>query len=264
MSYYGDIVFAVIIRHFTMYSSDKPFSPENNSIEFIQRGKIKLKSGDHIIELVAPAFFWMKKGGSYQFFVEDGQDIPCEHVYMDFHGPRTEKMIRVLEEVCPQGVITPNEPELVESIFAESIKKYRRDPVYYHPDLVVNAERLILQAIQSVRQKQKPQNDPYGIIAIANRIKSDPFHEYNFKQIAAKAGISYEHYRRLFREIHNKPPAAYVLDRKMFLAAEMLQKTQMRIKEVMTTCQYDSMMNFSRSFKRYSGFSPMDYRKRFQ
>ena len=155
-------------------------------------------------------------------------------------------------------------PELVESIFSDSIKKYRRDPVYYHPDLVVNAERLVLQAIQSVRKKQKPQDDPYGIIAIANKIKSDPFQDYDFRELASKAGISYEHYRRLFREIHNSPPAAFVLNRKMFLAAEMLQKTNMRIKEIMATCQFDSMMNFSRSFKRFSGLSPVDYRKKFQ
>ena len=264
MSYYDDISFDVVIRHFSMYSSEKPFTPENNSIEFIQRGKLKLKANGKVIELVAPALFWMKKGGTYRFFVNGVQEVPCEHVYMDFHGPRTEKMIEVLDETCPQGCITPNEPELVESIFSDSIKKYRRDPVYYHPDLVVNAERLVLQAIQSVRKKQKPQDDPYGIIAIANKIKSDPFQDYDFRELASKAGISYEHYRRLFREIHNSPPAAFVLNRKMFLAAEMLQKTKMRIKEIMTTCQFDSMMNFSRTFKRFSGLSPSDYRKKFQ
>ncbi|MBQ7403613.1 MAG: helix-turn-helix transcriptional regulator [Lentisphaeria bacterium] len=264
MTYYDDIRFDVIIHHFSLYSSDNSFTPENNSIEFIQRGKIKLKANGKIIELVAPALFWMKKGGFYSFIIENGQDSPCEHVYMDFHGPRTDKMIRMLEEICPQGYITPNDPELVEAIFADLIKKYRRDPVYYHPDLAVNAERLVLQAIQSARHKEKPQNDPYGIIAIANRIKSDPFGDYNFKELAAKAGTSYEHYRRLFREIHHRPPAAFVLDRKMFLAAEMLQKTKMRIKEIMTTCQFDSMMNFSRTFKRFSGLSPSDYRKKFQ
>ena len=118
--------------------------------------------------------------------------------------------------------------------------------------------------MQSVRQEQKRYDDPYGIIAVANKIKSDPFADYDFRALASQAGISYEHYRRLFREHNGEPPAAFVLNRKMFLAAEMLQMTDMRIKEIMTTCKFDSMMNFSRTFKRYSGLSPVAYRKRFK
>lgn len=262
MSYYDDVTFSVVIRKFSMYSTNAAFDPECNSIEFIQRGKIKLERDGVIVELVAPVLFWMKSGRKYRFFVDHPQDISCEHVYFDFKGRRTDKMIQELDRVCPEGYITPNNPELVESIFADQVKKYRQDHIHYHPDLVVNAEQLILQVIQSSRQKMNPPADPYGIIAIAEKIKSDPFQNYNFKKLAAKAGISYEHYRRLFREIHKRPPAAFVLNRKMFLAAEMLQMTNMRIKEIMTTCQFDSMINFSRTFKRYSGMSPIDYRKK--
>ena len=120
-------------------------------------------------------------------------------------------------------------PELVEAIFADQIRKYRQDHIGYHPDLVVNAERLVLQAIQSARQVQKTADDPYGIISIAAKIKSDPFQNYDFRTLASQAGISYEHYRRLFREYHGKPPAAFVLNRKMFLAAEISPTTWFQI-----------------------------------
>ena len=264
VNYYDDITFAVVIQHFLMYSTELPFSPENYSIEFIQSGRIKLETNGKILDLVAPALFWMRRGGNYRFIVDETKNTTCEHVYFDFNGHRAEKMIGELERVCPEGFITPKDPELVEAIFADQIKKYRQDHIGYHPDLVVNAERLVLQAIQSARQVQKTVEDPYGIISIAAKIKSDPFQDYDFKELASQAGISYEHYRRLFREHHEKPPAAFVLNRKMFLAAEMLQKTDMRIKEIMTTCMFDSMMNFSRTFKRYSGLSPVDYRKKFK
>ena len=264
VNYYDDITFAVVIQHFLMYSTEPSFSPENYSIEFIQRGRIKLETNGKILDLVAPALFWMRRGGNYRFIVDETKSVTCEHVYFDFNGRRAEKMISELERICPEGFITPKDPELVEEIFADQIKKYRQDHIGYHPDLVVNAERLVLQAIQSARQVQKTVEDPYGIISIAAKIKSDPFQDYDFRALASQAGISYEHYRRLFREYHGKPPAAFVLNRKMFLAAEMLQMTDMRIKEIMTTCKFDSMMNFSRTFKRYSGLSPVDYRKKFK
>lgn len=262
MTYYDDVTFAVLIKRFSMYSSSVSFRVECNSIEYIQQGKVKLEANGKVIELIAPVLFWMKRGGQYRFFMDEGQNQPYDHVYCDFRGERTDRMIKELERVCPDGYITPQNPELVESIFSDMIKKYRQDKVYYHPELVISAERLVLQIVQSARQNIKLHDDPYGIIAIGEKIKSDPFQQYDFKSLAAQAGISYEHYRHLFREIHQRPPAAFVQDRKMFLAAEMLQMTNMRIKEIMTTCQFDSMMNFSRSFKRYSGFSPMEYRKK--
>lgn len=264
MGYYDDIVFTVVIRRFSMYSTNDPFTPDSNSIEFIQRGKIKLESDGKILDLVAPALFWMKAGKKYRFIVEDDLENPCEHVYFDFRGRRSDRMLQELEQVCPKGYVTPKNPELVESVFEDQIKRYRQDHVYYHPELVMNAERLVLHVIQSARKDIKLQEDPYGIYAIADKIKSDPFQHYDFRELAAQAGISYEHFRRLFREIHKRPPSTFVQNRKMFLAAEMLQMTNMRIKEIMTTCKFDSMMNFSRSFKRYSGLSPVDYRKKFK
>ena len=264
VSYFDDMTFDVVIQHVLMYSTEHAFTPENHSIEFISRGKIKLEANGKILDLTAPVLFWMRSGGKYRFIVEENQNTTCEHVYFDFRGRRAEKMIQELERIRPEGYVIPKNPEIVKEIFAEQLKKYRQDHIYYHPDLVVNAERLILQAVQSIRQEQKRHDDPYGIIAAANKIKSDPFADYDFRVLASQAGISYEHYRRLFRELHGSPPAAFVLNRKMFLAAEMLQMTDMRIKEIMTTCKFDSMMNFSRTFKRYSGLSPVAYRKRFK
>ena len=250
MKYYDDVEFIIVSRRFTLYSTSARFTSESNSIEFIRKGRIRLESNGKLLDLVAPVLFWMKKGGKYRFLLNDA---PCEHVYFDFMGARTDRILRELERVCPEGCIVPEDPVLTDSIYSEMVNLYRRDPVFHHPELVTDAERLVLQIVRSGRGTASPQDDPYGVRSTAERIKSDPFRKYDFRRIAAAAGVSYEHFRRLFREIHKLPPAAFVQDRKMFLAAEMLGKTNMRVKEVMATCRFDSMMNFSRSFKRYSG-----------
>jgi len=36
----------------------------------------------------------------------------------------------------------------------------------------------------------------------------------------------------------------------------------MRIKEIVYNCKFANMMDFSRSFKRYSGMPPRDYRRK--
>ena len=50
----------------------------------------------------------------------------------------------------------------------------------------------------------------------------------------------------------------------MIRAAELLAKTDMRIKEIVFTCHFKSLMDFSRSFRKYSGLSPRAYRRKKQ
>ena len=66
-------------------------------------------------------------------------------------------------------------------------------------------------------------------------------------------------YYRMDREFYHAE-IAECIDR--IMAAELLVMTDMRIKEIVYNCKFDSMMDFSRTFKRYSGMSPRDYRRK--
>ena len=76
--------------------------------------------------------------------------------------------------------------------------------------------------------------------------------------------LSMDHFRRLFRERHQLPPHEYLSHQRMIRAAELLAKTDMRIKEIVFTCHFKSLMDFSRSFRKYSGLSPRAYRRKKQ
>ena len=84
---------------------------------------------------------------------------------------------------------------------------------------------------------------------------------FDFAAFAAKKGITLYHFRRLFRQVHLMPPSEFLREQKMIRAAELLRLTSMRIKEIMFNCSFTSEMEFSRSFKRYSGYSPRKYRE---
>ena len=262
MSYYSDIDFKVVVLHRFLYDAYQPGVVENHSIEFIRKGRLMLEYDNRVIELNAPAVFWMRSGKSYRFFFDGAKPSSCEHIYFDFCGSRSDRMLAELEKSIPSGKVTPADPNFVSDLFARILTNYRLDPVNRLPEMVVDVERLVLHIFQSSKRAARAKEDPYRIWKIAEKIRSDPFGDFDFPAEAAKAGISYEHFRRLFREYHNAPLKTYIFNQQMSVAAEMLAKTDMRIKEVMETCNFDSMMNFSRSFKRYSGLSPAAYRKK--
>ncbi len=261
MTYFSDLNFRIITRHIILYDSQKSFVPMCNSIEFIRTGHVMLEKDGKEISLLAPSLFWMQEGQTYRFFFPDKTAGTCEHIYFDFNGTRSDRILAWLEQACPAGCLTPRDPEKVSGIFYDMVKYYRNDAQANHADLAVCVEKLAAHINESLAPEKYPLADPYGIWQSAEKIRNDPFLHFDFHAMAAKAGITYDHYRRLFRAVHKMSPPAYVRDQRMFRAAELLRVTNLRIKEIVCSCHFDSMMEFSRSFKKYSGLSPRAYRE---
>lgn len=259
-SYFSDVQFRVVAHRFILYGDSRPFSPICNSLEFISKGQIMLEEDGKKIKLSAPVLFWMKKGGHYHFYFTEKFAKTCEHIYFDYSGERSERIMDWLQKACPKGCLKPADPVEVNGIFYEMLKYYRDDPEKRHAKIVFELEKLLFSIHESLEVVPEAAHDPYGIYRTAEIIRSEPFRDFDFRKIAARNGVSYDHFRRLFRKRHKMPPSAYIRNQRLFRAAELLRVSNMRIKEVMYACRFDSLMEFSRSFKRYSGLSPRTYR----
>ncbi|MBO7146826.1 MAG: helix-turn-helix transcriptional regulator [Lentisphaeria bacterium] len=261
MNCFDDLNFRMCIHRFCN-SDQLNFKPHANSVEFIRNGQVFLKHQDHVACLKAPVLFWLKKGEIYSFILDRKCKQPYEHLYSDCNGEKTDQMIEHLNELCPQGYVTPNNPDKISEIFFEQVKLFRLDPNYYQPEMYQNFISIVAEIVCSLRKTITPENDPYKVTLLANDMRKDPFQKYNLRAWAKKQGITYQHFRRLFRQEHKLPPAQYLRNQKMTRAAELLSMTNMRIKEIAFNCHYDSLMDFSRSFKKFAGVSPLEYRKK--
>ena len=269
--YYNDINIKMAVhRYFSPPDKEEYFTTESNSMEFIRFGHLHLlrKRDNRIIDLTAPAYFWMRQDEQYRFSAGDRnqQGRYVEHIYFDFSGERSGRMVAALDELYPDGMFYPRRPDEVGDIFFQILRLYRIDPVSRLPEIGMLAEKLMFIAYDSNLKtvaKDKAR-DAYGLDKIAETIRSEPFQKYDFREIASGLELSMDHFRRLFREKHQLTPQLYLYHQRMIRAAELLEKTDMRIKEIMYTCRFQSDIDFSRSFKKYSGLSPRNYREQFR
>jgi AraC family transcriptional regulator len=92
---------------------------------------------------------------------------------------------------------------------------------------------------------------------IEKNIKSN----VTYKEAAAAAGISQDHFWRLFKTLFRETIGSYIRSRRLTLIARKLTGSSKKITALCYEYEFDSLEVFSRSFKKQFGFSPAEYRR---
>ncbi len=81
-------------------------------------------------------------------------------------------------------------------------------------------------------------------------------------EVAGGVFFSKYHFERMFREVMGDSIMAYVVKRRMSLAARELIETKDTVLDIALRCGYNSHEGFTRAFKAHMGNSPQDYRRK--
>jgi AraC-like DNA-binding protein len=262
-NYFKDIQFRVITHRFKIYNGSKIARSETNSLEFIRSGEIFLEDENGTLKaLKAPAFYRIRTGKKFRYvFAPDApRGSITEHLYLDFTGPRTDRMMDALDALFPSGVITPADPEEMGKIFFRIVKLYRSSKEKHHAEIAALTEMVMALAVNSSKVKKSGSGSD-ALEECAEMFRREPFKKYDFKLLAAKAGFSQDHFRRLFRQETGIPPWHYVLDCRIRYASQLLTATDKLVKEIACECGFNGEFHFSREFKKIMKKSPENFRK---
>lgn len=80
-------------------------------------------------------------------------------------------------------------------------------------------------------------------------------------ELARRAGFSSAQFRRSFGQHVGVSPRSYLLNHRLEIARRLLEQTDLSIGEVATQCGFSSSSHFIHTFKRDSGFAPLQYRQ---
>ncbi len=100
-------------------------------------------------------------------------------------------------------------------------------------------------------------------------LKSQQWMEKNYSEkfsietVAEKAGISPRHFKRRFKKATGDSPLTYLQLLRIENAKQNLETTLDTINEITWQVGYEDVNSFRRLFKRHTGMSPKDYRKKF-
>ena len=82
------------------------------------------------------------------------------------------------------------------------------------------------------------------------------------RELAVLAGISARHFERAFRQSTGSSPHAYVMDRRLHSARDLLiNRPELPIEQIALRLGFSSSSHFSSAFRRQTQLTPTDFRK---
>jgi AraC-like DNA-binding protein len=130
----------------------------------------------------------------------------------------------------------------------------------------LNRSRISLQAyaflLEWWREASLPADGPESSVARAIGFCREHFREpLGVKQIAQEAGMSREHFTRIFRDRTGQSPAAFMRALRVGEAAMLLRETSLPLREISMRSGFYSAQHLMRTFQRLNGISPSEYRR---
>lgn len=80
--------------------------------------------------------------------------------------------------------------------------------------------------------------------------------------LAGQVNLNEQYFCRLFKKAIGRSPMEYINEYRIKQTRRLLEETNLPVTEICLECGYNNLGNFLREFRKYTGTTPLQYRKR--
>ena len=235
-------------------------------IQYNHSGPLDFATGDNPHRQVEGSCAFISHPG-LKFYYGSPSGKNRHHAYVCFKGPRVERFISngLLVLNSRQPLIRIVNSERFLHTFREMIANVGRNQPRNHDRAVLMLEDLLLQLHE--QPADRPEINSHlvlGLKQLENAIRQNPQEDWDFTRDAKALGISYPHFRRIFRQHTGTSPVNYLIKCRLNNAAWLLLHSSDQISAIAEKCGMPDEFYFSRLFKKYYNLAPKTYRKEFK
>ncbi|WLF83870.1 helix-turn-helix domain-containing protein [Moraxella sp. ZY210820] len=99
---------------------------------------------------------------------------------------------------------------------------------------------------------------------LIHQLIQNPEHDWNIEQMADMTHLSRATFMRLFKQLMDISPYAFILNLRLQKSAHLLRHSAQNILSIALSTGFSSDTNFSKAFKKYYGCLPHEYRQQTQ
>lgn len=179
-----------------------------------------------------------------------------------FGIPVTEvdkRIIRYLMRLAPELVLKNPDPQTYETSprILQSIKDFLQRPVARQME--INGLLHILLSHFFAQAQPRTQVSDRRIVQALWTIHNDLAHAPSLDALANEACMAKDSFIRLFRRQMGVTPTDYIIHRRIVQAQLLFVSERRSVKQVAAMVGYENFSYFSRTFRRITGMSPMEF-----
>ena len=234
-------------------------------IQYNHRGFLDFAiGGDDIVSVEGSWAFITYPEESFYYGAPPGKDR--QHSYVCFKGPRVERFIKkgLITIGAKRSLVKIAHSERFLATVLQLIELLNEQPTCDSRTVLLLEDLLLQFHEQPVDALLVSGHLKKGILHLVDEIRKNPQLDWNLQQEAASIGVSYPHFRRIFKQLFEMSPWRFIINLRIQQAAECLLRSDDQIGVIAENCGFNDGFYFSRLFKKYYHLSPMNYRKEFQ
>jgi len=129
------------------------------------------------------------------------------------------------------------------------------------PQILVSIHHLLID-IHLLDRERRPDSSKREIANEACKILGENLAEnLHLPEVASRFHLSYERFRKLFRELVGMPPGEYRIRCRINQAQALLSRKDLPVQEVARRLGYPDQFAFSKQFRQIAGLSPRQFRE---
>lgn len=178
-----------------------------------------------------------------------GRDVDA---LLDYYGMPKDKLV----------FFTGTSPDY-PWLFRQMIQELQLCRVNYDDLLNINLQHVFLMISRFLKEGTGLDSDTLNEVERATHYFNENYNKsISIKDYAAERHMSDCWFNRIFKKITKVTPMQYIISLRITSAINLLESTNQSIKQIASTVGYDDQYYFSKLFKKITGYSPSEYRKR--
>ncbi len=165
-----------------------------------------------------------------------------------------------LLKILPDMQLPHHDPKVYQTKLW-MIKKINYNSLSQHLEALGIIRQLFARFINTESERNLSSFLIYRIQPILIYIQDNLQNDISIEELAALASFSKDHFTRIFKSIIGMAPCEFIIRKRIEKSQFLLLTTDMTQTQIIEKTNFKSVSYFCRIFKKYTSFSPVEYRK---
>ncbi len=252
---------------YQVHEKGAPFQWHNGRV-LSSYGLVYLSGGEGTFQTQSHNGLRMKAGDMLVLTPNEWHDyapdpeVGWREYWVLFSGSQAAIFAQRLACLGSTPLLRPSLPEPLLHLFGEMLGVAESKPAYF--DVILSG--LMLQLLAYNLRCLQRTNDMHAgcreaVIKAKQYLKVNLHTQVDMPALASGLGMSYRHFRRVFKASTGMAPQQYLLNLRINFAKRLLEEKVADIKEVACLAGFDDPYYFSRIFHSKTGNSPSQWRQ---